>query len=138
MPPSTTSDENLLALPSKTSFTSTKLENDDDSGISGHSESIKDLIRETFGELAENMNDARVAELYGYALARASQWDGKDIVKRRSAPSLHVPCADFAMDCLDDLFPDFPDIEGLIRPDAHKGNIEIRWKEWEVLISLGT
>jgi hypothetical protein len=96
-------------------------------------ECVEDLIRKSFKELATNMSESRVSELYKYATSRdpgilgggcrgGGGWDGKEMGSRKG--SIQQNWAEMFLRgaySVDDLFPEFPDCEGLIRPDAHKG-----------------
>ncbi|XP_035715341.1 uncharacterized protein LOC118438743 [Folsomia candida] len=99
---------------------------------------VEDLLRDSFPDLANSMSDSRVAELYAYATstmedsrrrssydsptAKARRgWDGKDIPpKRTSQKKLLLLEKPRTGDSVDDLFPDLPSKDGLVKPDPVK------------------
>lgn len=103
---------------------------------------VEDLLRDSFPDLANSMSDSRVAELYAYATstmedsrrrssydsptAKARRgWDGKDIPpKRTSQKKLLLLEKPRTGDSVDDLFPDLPSKDGLVKPDPVKGKAQ--------------
>jgi len=93
------------------------------SASSSHSSGTLDgLVRTSFNDLSKSLSKCRIEELLTYVTTSASDplrnnQDGSTAsIKKTSSRGANLR----VKDSLDDLFPEFPEEEGLVKPDSEK------------------